>query len=373
VSDPILAIPLAAALAAAVLFAISLRTHLRRRLAPRLAEASAEVEQATVLLPVRDEEENVGDCLASLLAQTARPAVVVIDDGSTDGTAAIVRRVQRSAPRVRLLDAGPLPPGWRGKVHALFVGSKVVETPWVLSTDADTRHHPDLLARALATARERRLDSLSVAGFQEVRGFGEGLMVPAVFALLDTLLGRWDDAAGGECRIANGQFILLRREALEAIGGFASIRKDARVDDVALVAHLRDRGFRHAFLRAPDLLRVRMYRGLGESFRGWRRNLGALGEGRLGRLLALLGPLLLPPLLLLGMPAVGELAVAGLAWALGAAASALFRRGSGHRPWMGIFYPLDGLLVAACLAAGFLDYRRGRFASWKGRDVPLEP
>jgi cellulose synthase/poly-beta-1,6-N-acetylglucosamine synthase-like glycosyltransferase len=353
----------------ALLLAAALRTHYFRWAAPRLGPAT-EAEPTTVLLPARDEEGNVAECLATLLSQTAAPRVRVIDDGSTDRTAEIVREIQAREPRLELVEAGDLPPGWRGKVHALAVGSQDIETPWILSTDADTRHHPELLARVHATVRERQLDSLSIAGFQEARGLGENLLIPAVFALLDALLGDWRRVASGESAVANGQFILVRRAALEGIGGFEAIRNES-IDDVALATRLREKGYRNAFIRAPEMLRVRMYRGLGEAFHGWRRNLGGLSLGRPGRLVALLSLLLLPPILLLLAVARGDWTAAAVAWGSGAAASMLFRSSSSHAARMGLLYPVDAALLAACLGLGWSDYRRGRLVSWKGREMPL--
>jgi len=106
------------------------------------------------------------------MAQTASPLVRVIDDGSTDGSGELAAAKAAREPRLARLEAGPLPPGWRGKVHALWVGARGVATPWLLSTDADTRHAPDLLARAHAAAADRGLDAVSLAGVQEVRGLG---------------------------------------------------------------------------------------------------------------------------------------------------------------------------------------------------------
>src|SRR5690606_32900857 len=149
----------------------------------------------TVLLPVRDEEANLDPCLDTLLAQTARPEVLVVDDGSTDRTLERARRRAAAEPRLTVIEAGPLPAGWGGKVHALSVAHRHLrERPggpprWLLSTDADTRHHPELLARALAAAARHRLDLVSVAGRQEVAGAGENLLTPPVFALLDAVLG----------------------------------------------------------------------------------------------------------------------------------------------------------------------------------------
>ena len=298
------------------------------------------------------------------------PQVRVIDDGSTDGTAALVQGRAAGEPRLALLSAGPLPPGWPGKVHALWVGSRGVETPWLLLTDADTRHAPTLLARAHEAAAGRRLDLVSVAGRQEVQGAGENLLIPAVFALLDAVLGDWEAvASGGGPAVANGQFILLRREAWESTGGFETIRQ-AAIDDVAIAAQMRAHGFRTGFFRCEDL-RVRMYRGWAETYRGWRRNLGGIFARQTGRTSALLAVLLLPPLVLLANLLGGFWGAAALLWAAGAAASTLLRAGSGHAPGWGLLYPLDAVLLAGVLFLGVLDRRRGKGVSWKGREIKV--
>lgn len=365
------AVALAAALvAASLLIGLAVRVHLWRVRAPRLADLGGRPPEATVLLPVRDEEENVAACVRTLLAQTTEPRVVVVDDGSTDRTGEIARALAAGEERLSLLESGELPLGWKGKLHALETGLAQVTTPWLLSTDADTRHHPELLGRALATARERDLDSLSIAGRQEAVGVGENLLTPVVFAVLDGVLGDWHPAAGGETEVANGQFFLLRTDALRAIGTFASLRS-AALDDVALARRLRAAGFRHAFFRAPELLVVRMYRGWGGTLRGWRRNLGAYFTRRPGRVTAVLAVLLAPVVLLAALLAAGEPAAALALWAGGALASALARRGGGHPPAYALLHPLDSSAVALCLLLGLRDASRGVLAPWKGRAVTL--
>jgi cellulose synthase/poly-beta-1,6-N-acetylglucosamine synthase-like glycosyltransferase len=350
------------------LLGLALRTEERRRTAPALPPPLPHPPETTVLLPVRDERLNVEGCVASLLTQTATPQVRVIDDGSTDGTAALVAARAAAEPRLELLAAGPLPAGWPGKVHALWVGSRGIETPWLLSTDADTRHDPELLARAHAAAAERRLDAVSVAGVQEARGLGENLLVPPVFALLDAFLGDWEAAADGAGpAVANGQFILLRREAWEASGGFESVR-GAPIDDVAIAAGLRGHGFRTGFFRAAGL-RIHMYRGFRETVRGWRRNLGALFSHLPGTAAGILTVLLLPALALAVALITGRWVEATLLWTAGAAASMLLRSGSGHPPAYGLLYPLDALLLAGVLVLGIVDRRRGKTVRWKGRDL----
>ncbi|HEX3126219.1 MAG TPA: glycosyltransferase [Thermoanaerobaculia bacterium] len=356
-----------ALLLGAGLLGLALRTEEQRRAAPVLPPPDPDHPDCTVLLPVRDEAANVLPCVETLLAQTARPRVRVIDDGSTDGTGRLVAEKASGEPRLELVTADPLPPGWRGKLHALHCGWRRLETPWVLLTDADTRHGPELLARSLAAARQQGLDAISLAGTQEARGPGEALLTPAVFALLDILLGDWRPAGSGSGpAVANGQFLLLRREAWEACGGFEPIRSEP-IDDVAIVARLRRHGLRTAFFRAPEL-RVRMYRGFGETWRGWRRNLGGLFGPHPARMIGILGALLLPAVALVGFLASGRAVEATLLWSAGVAAAAVLR--TERRAWS-LLYPADALLLAAALALGALDRRRGRLASWKGREMPV--
>jgi cellulose synthase/poly-beta-1,6-N-acetylglucosamine synthase-like glycosyltransferase len=350
------------------LLALALRIQERRRRAPALPPPSASPPEATILLPVRNEERDVIACVDTLLAQTTRPLVRVIDDGSTDATASLVAEKAAREPRLELLPAGPLPPGWRGKVHALWAGSRDVTAPWILTTDADTRHAPDLLARALAAAEREGLDAVSLAGFQETRGLGENLLTPTVFALLDALLGDWRAAASSQGPpVANGQFLLLRREAWESCGGFASVR-DVPLDDVAIAARLRAGGHRTGFFREPGLS-VRMYRGFAATVSGWRRNLGGLLGASPRAVAVILAVLLLPALALLAALLAGRWIEAAVLWGTGAVSSALLRSGSGHSPAYGSLHPLDSLLVAGVLALAVLDRSRGRLVSWKGREM----
>jgi hypothetical protein len=269
---------------------------------------------------------------------------------------------------VEVIAAPEPPPGWGGKVHALEVGLGRVATTWVLLTDADTRHAPGLLDAAQATARERGLAALSVAGRQEARGLGEQLLVPPVFALLDALLGDWRRAASGELELANGQFILARRDALAAAGLFASVRGQP-LDDVALARELARQGSRCGFYRDQDRLRVRMYRGLAAAARGWRRNLGLLLAAHPVRAARALAWALAAPLGLAAALAAGAWPAAALAYLLGVAASARLRAGSRHSPWGGLLYPADALALAAVLLLAADDHRRGRLPAWRGRRV----
>jgi len=363
----------AAVLAGVALLAFASRLAATRAAAPSLPEPDpARPAPATLaVLPVRDEEANVAGCVRSLLAQSAPLRLRVVDDGSRDATATRVIEISAGAGgRLELLAAGPLPEGWVGKVHALWRGCAGAEEGWLLFTDADTRHRPDLLARAHAAAAVEDLDLVSVAGLQRAPGWGAGLLTPAVFALLDADLGDWEPHARGEGGrpVANGQFVLVRRTALEAAGGLAAIAGEP-LDDVALARRIAATGGRTGFYRALDLLEVEMYRGLRAAWQGWRRNLALLYAGRPGTLLGAAAVAALPGLLLLFLLAAGERGAALLLWAMAAIAGAAIRLSARVPVAPALAAPLEGMLFAALALTALADCRRGRLASWRGRDL----
>lgn len=354
------------------------RTSWRRVRAPTLPPARQPSDRevaVTVLLPVRDEQANVAECLAALVELSPAARLLVIDDASSDATREIVATLARHEPRIELLDAPALPPGWRGKVNALRRGFEEVRTPWTLLVDADGRPAPESLARALAHAERLALDGVSLASRQDSGTLGEDLVVPAVFGVLDCLLGDWHAAASGGPCIASGQFLLFRSESLRAAGGFETIR-EATIDDVALFATLRRSGGRTGFVRAPDLLRVRMYTGFGATVTGWRRNFAAILGGDRKRTAAVCATLLAPVAALLALvaaPASGAAASAAAvaAYALGTAASLANRTSGGQRRITAVLWPIECSLAAATILLARRDRRRGRLTSWKGRTIEL--
>jgi glycosyltransferase involved in cell wall biosynthesis len=353
--------------------AVGLRAALPRVTAPRLeppATPPAAPPAVDVLLPVRDEEANLASCVASLLAQSVPVSVLVLDDNSSDRTAAIAADLATGDPRV-VLESVPEPPaGASGKVAALAYGARRTSAEWLLALDADARPAPDALERALATAGARGLDVLSLAARQRTPVVGEALLTPLVFALLDLALGDWRRAADGEGEpVANGQFLLIRRSALAAIGGYDAIATEP-LDDVALARRLAAAGFRVGFLRAGAALSVRMYRGAGAAFHGWRRNLALVFGARPARPLAWAALLAAPGAVALAALATQRPRTALAAWAAGVLASAVARAGTGSSPLWGMLHPLDALALFGTLALAARDHRRGRLARWRGRELP---
>ena len=237
------------------------------------AEVAATPPEVTIIVPARNEEACLGDCLASLVAQTGvRFEIIVVDDDSTDCTGEIAR----SFAGVRVISPGPLPKGWTGKNNAVIAGAKEAHGEWLLFTDADTVHLPGSLARSLAEAREHGAELLSYSPEQIAITFWELATLPVVFGELARQYppSKVSDPAS-PIAAANVQYILICRETYEAVGGHAAIA-DNLLEDVALARAVKDSGRRIRFRYAADAVRTRMYRNFLELREGWTKNLALL-------------------------------------------------------------------------------------------------
>jgi glycosyltransferase involved in cell wall biosynthesis len=232
----------------------------------------------SVIVPARNEEASLGDCLRSLVGQTGVCfEIIVVDDHSTDRTREIALSfAQFENPQVRVIDAGPLPAGWTGKNNAVTAGARVASGDWLLFTDADTVHLPGSLARALAEARDNQMDMLSYSPEQIAVGFWEMAILPVVFS---ELVRRYPPAKVSDpaspVAAANGQFILIRREAYDEMGGHVSVA-DQILEDVTLARAVKNSGRKLRFRYAADAVRARMYRNFAQLREGWTKNLALL-------------------------------------------------------------------------------------------------
>ena len=227
----------------------------------------------SVIVPARNEEACLGACLESLTQQTGvSTEVVLVDDGSTDRT----REIAQSFPAVRVVEAGPPPAGWTGKNNAMAAGAKVAMGEWLLFTDADTVHQPGSLARAIAEAGQRGAALLSYSPEQEVRGFWEKAVMPVIFAeLAATYQPALVSDPKSSAAAANGQYILIAREAYDAIGRHAAV-SGSLLEDVALAKAVKASGRRILFRYGGDAVRTRMYRSFAQLREGWTKNLALL-------------------------------------------------------------------------------------------------
>jgi cellulose synthase/poly-beta-1,6-N-acetylglucosamine synthase-like glycosyltransferase len=224
----------------------------------------------SVIVPARNEEACLGTCLQSLKVQAGIGfEIIVVDDGSTDRT----RQIAESFPGVRVIDAAPLPAGWSGKTNAMLTGARAAQGEWLLFTDADTVHLPGSLACAVAEAKQRGAALLSYSPAQEVHGFWEKSIMPVIFAeLAATYRPSQVSNSASPAAAANGQYLLITREAYDAVGGHEAIASSL-LEDVALARAVKASGRKVFFRLGADAVRTRMYRSFGELKEGWTKNL----------------------------------------------------------------------------------------------------
>src|SRR5437764_9783884 len=162
------------------------RIHRTTSIGPPKA-TPAYLPAVAVIVPARNEIANIGICLAGLTAQRGLNgglSIIVVDDGSQDGTGQVVVRSARDDPRVELINPGELPAGWMGKPHACWQGALQSNAEWLCFIDADVRATPDLIAAALEAALQQRIDMLSLNPLQELGTFWERLIIPAGLVLI---------------------------------------------------------------------------------------------------------------------------------------------------------------------------------------------
>lgn len=228
----------------------------------------------SVCIPMRDEIGNVDACLRSLLACTGLNfEVLVYDDESSDGTSEKLRAWSEADARLSLVPTRPLPDGWTGKQHACGQMAQQARGQWLLFTDADVRFEPDCLRHVVAEAESRQLGVLSGLPRQEIGSLGEGLLVSLIAFVLWGYLPLQLLRRRRELTITAGigQFLLVRRLAYDACGGHAGFASDTH-DGLYLPRAVRRAGWPIDLTDLTDLASCRMYRGGGETWRGFSRN-----------------------------------------------------------------------------------------------------
>jgi hypothetical protein len=261
---------LALSLIPAVLFVLNLAVF--RRLA--LADA-ADSTAVSVLIPARNEQASIAGAVTSVLASAGVSLeVIVLDDGSTDRTAALVRDIALTDPRLRLEPAPPLPAGWCGKQHACQTLAVLARHDLLVWIDADVRLAPDALSRMAAFMRQHAAVGL-LSGFprQQTATFAERLLIPLIHFILLGFLPLWwmrrslDPAFGAGC----GQLFMARRQCYERAGGHAAIRASLH-DGIMLPRAFRKAGTSTDLFDATDLASCRMYRSARETWVGLGKN-----------------------------------------------------------------------------------------------------
>src|SRR5216683_7455160 len=245
---------------------------------PQSPVAEVSIPDVSIIVPARNEEASLGDCLESLATQTGVAfEIIVVGRGATDRTREIAKRFAG----VRVISPGPVPNSptgkcWTGKNNAVIAGAKEARAQWLLFTDADTVHLPGSLARALAEAKREGADLLSYSPEQLVVTFAERAVMPVIFAELAAQYPPQKvREQNSEIVAANGQYLLVRRATYDAVGGHAAVATEI-LEDVALARLFRNKG-KHVYFRyGGDAVRTRMYRNWPQLREGWTKNLELL-------------------------------------------------------------------------------------------------
>lgn len=343
----------------------------RERLEAGAKTIEMDLSGVTVLIPARDEAEVIGQTLAALGRQGPGLRIVLVDDRSGDGTAAAARLAAPAGCHLEIVAGAPLARGWAGKLWALEQGLRRVKTPLVLLLDADIELAPGLVPSLLAAKQEKGVALLSLMVELRMRGFWEALLMPAFVYFFKLLYPfrlanaktRWVAAAAGGC-------ILLEREALAEIGGFAAL-KGAIIDDCALARRVKASGRRTWIGLSHSAKSLRVYGGLGAVWQMVARS--AYTQLRYSLALLLLCTLIfvvacwLPLLVLAVAPMLGAklIAAAALAAMIAGYLPTLFyyRRS----PLWALAMPAIGTLYLAMTWGSAIAFWRGRRTQWKGR------
>ena len=335
--------------------------------------------RVSAIVPARDEEAVIGACLESLAQQSEILEVLVVDDQSTDRTAAIVQQSMRDHTKIRLLQTHGLPPGWVGKNYAVSLGAQHAQGEWLLFTDADAVHAPDSAARALAIAAQESAALVSFSPEQIMETWYEKALIPYIYCRLGSRFS-YDDVNNpyNKSAAANGQFLMIRRDVYESIGGHASVASEV-LEDVALAKRVKNSGQRIWFGSGQGIVRTRMYRSFASLWEGWKKNLYPLMGGTpeaIGReYLRTIGPVLATYIAAVTTGALfGKWLTALDMFLAGATATAVAYDGelrSNHFSHSLVRYEIPArLLFARLLWASYGSYRRGKL-KWKGREYPV--
>ena len=333
----------------------------------------------SAIVPARNEEAVIAACIQSLAQQPDILEVLVVDDQSMDRTVAIVQQTVLENAKIRLLQTQALPPGWVGKNYAVSLGAQQAQGEWLLFTDADALHAPDSAAKALAIAEHESAVLVSFSPEQVMETWYEKALIPYIYCRLSSCFS-YDDVnnPNSKTAAANGQFLMIRRDVYESIGGHAGVASEV-LEDVALAKRVKNSGHRIWFGSGQGIVRTRMYRSFAAMWEGWKKNLYPLMGGNTQAIareyLRTIGPVLATYITAVTIWAVfGKwLTAIGLLVASVVVAAVVYdgelrRNHFSHRL---VWYELPArLLFARLLWASNRSYRKGKL-KWKGREYPV--
>jgi len=335
--------------------------------------------RVSVLVPARNEERNIEACVTSLLHQDYPDfEVIVLDDQSSDGTPRILARLSRIDDRLKILDGAPLPEGWLGKHWACHQLSQAATGEVILFTDADTRHAPDMLRASASAMIAEGADLVTAFPHEEVITWGERLLVPiigfGIFTFIPVRLIQKLRLAALSVTI--GQFMLFRKTAYDAVGGYAAVRNEI-VDDMCLGRQIISYGFEWRLMDGTRHISCRMYHDFWGVVNGFSKSLFAVFDYRILPYIigwTVVGMAFIEPAVALvsrwaGYPLTSiSVGYATLAVLLSITLWMLVYRRFKFPAYLVFYYPLSLALFLGIVARSFVQTTTGT-ATWKDRTL----
>jgi hypothetical protein len=331
-----------------------------------------------VIVPARNEQRDLLAAVRSILAQQSiELRVILVNDSSTDRTRELADLLAAEDSRVRVIHDPPLVDGWLGKANAMQCGLLASTAKYIVFTDADIIFAPRCFASALGDMRQRQIDFLSLCPKFEFESFWENVLLPhsLVAGTVHFLFQAPNDPRSPNAAAA-GAFMATRRDVLDRLGGLECVRTEM-IDDMALARRVKQQGFKTWLWPAPNLLRVRLFKGNRDAFWGLTKNiLGVVNRAWMAV------PLMLLPCLVYWVPVATAvigvarrdlvMALSGFeAYAVQAALLVLVTPVC-HLRWLkALCFPLAPLPVVCCIFRALYHRYRNSAVLWRGRAVSI--
>jgi glycosyl transferase family 2 len=354
--------------------ALTAHTVVNAALLRRPRSTGTTTERVAVLLPLRDEATRVTPCLESLVGQQGVPdlTVHVLDDGSADDTADVVRSV--AGDRVQLHTGAPLPPGWLGKPHACHqLAAAAGDADVLVFVDADVVLAPGAIAAAVTLLR--RIDGTLLSPYPKIVGAGRLVQPLLQWSWLTFLpLRAMERSPRESLAAAGGQWLVADRAGYLRAGGHAAVRADV-LEDIGLARAVKRSGGRIALADGSRLATCRMYDSWSELTAGYSKSLWASFGSPAGAAAVVVTLIVLyavPPAAALGLAAAGALQpalVALSAYGLGVAGRIVTGTVTGSRTWPDVLAQPVSIVVFGWLVARSFRLRRRGLLSWRGRSI----
>ena len=347
-----------------LIFIISLINFVTIRIPKRDEEIKKSV---TVLAPMRNEAENVPEFISALSSQMGVRNLnfVIVNDGSTDKTAELLTSVIDGDPRFSVIDSPIQRDGWLGKVSALQSGYESARSEFIITLDADVRLQPNAIMRAISQLERLKLDFVSPYPRQIAQTFAEKLIQPLLhWSWMSTVILRLAEKfPRRSTAVANGQFFVARKNALDAINGFESVSTQI-LDDIELARSLISAGYRGVVTEGSGIASTRMYSSFDEIRQGYGKSLWKAFGGPFGTVIAiafLFATGILPVLMILNGYLIGWLIY--LYMVFSREISAIRSRSN---PLFAFLHPLSSALLIYLI---IYSWRNRGTIQWKGRTV----